>query len=505
MSDYTGPPSDAYDSDGSDFEDDNDSDYDVPVAKDKGKEKVNDVEHRSLSAVCLQQTLDDDIRRVASVTGLEHPIVSILLQHFRWNEDRLFQRFMDSPSSALQEAGEPKDELTISRPAKRVKLTPELFSCGICCDEPDPSEVSKLRCGHSFCSNCWQTYIRSKVIEDGQVLFGCMEDSCRTAVDESFLAKHADTACQDRYKELLRRDYVAANPNLRYCPYPSCTETVFCTGGRASSLVVEVPTVTCGNGHSFCFGCGMDSDHRPCICKYVNLWLKGAREDSGTAQWMKANTRECPKCHHNIEKAGGCNRIVCRFCRFQFCWLCLKDWDVHGYNGNENCTAWKELEPDDDATAAQQLLKKFLFYFDRFNNHELSAKLDQQLCEQTEERMLRVQETGQLSWIESKFMKQAVDELTKCRVSLKWSYAMAYYLAPGNHKEIFEDLQANLEAAVEELSQMLEEEIEEDTVKSLRQRMMDKTIYVHLRHDILLRDTAAGLLEGRWEWVDKSQ
>ena len=35
---------------------------------------------------------------------------------------------------------------------------------------------------------------------------------------------------------------------------------------------------------------------------------------------------------------------------------------------------------------------------------------------------------------------------------------------------------SNLETAVEDLSQMLEEEIEADTVKSLRQRMMDKTV-----------------------------
>lgn len=39
-------------------------------------------------------------------------------------------------------------------------------------------------------------------------------------------------------------------------------------------------------------------------------------------------------------------------------------------------------------------------------------------------------------------MQHAVDELTSCRRSLKWSYAMAYYLAQGNHKQIFEDLQA---------------------------------------------------------------
>lgn len=34
----------------------------------------------------------------------------------------------------------------------------------------------------------------------------------------------------------------------------------------------------------------------------------------------------------------------------------------------------------------------------------------------------------------------------------------------------------DLEKAVEDLSQLLEEEIKEETVSSLRQRMMDKTV-----------------------------
>lgn len=55
---------------------------------------------------------------------------------------------------------------------------------------------------------------------------------------------------------------------------------------------------------------------------------------------------------------------------------------------------------DEVATNAKQNLEKWLFYFDRFNNHELSARLDQELVERTEEKMLEVQETSQLSWIE---------------------------------------------------------------------------------------------------------
>ena len=51
-------------------------------------------------------------------------------------------------------------------------------------------------------------------------------------------------------------------------------------------------------------------------------------------------------------------------------------------------------------TVATKNLEKWLFYFDRFNNHEVSAKLDQALCEATEEKMVEVQQASDLSWIE---------------------------------------------------------------------------------------------------------
>lgn len=38
-------------------------------------------------------------------------------------------------------------------------------------------------------------------------------------------------------------------------------------------------------------------------------------------------------------------------------------------------------------------------------------------------------------------MKKAVEEVDKCRMTLKWTYAMAYYLAAGNQKDLFEDNQ----------------------------------------------------------------
>lgn len=62
--------------------------------------------------------------------------------------------------------------------------------------------------------------------------------------------------------------------------------------------------------HSFCFGCGLP-DHQPCICPVVKFWLKKCADDSETANWISANTKECPKCHSTIEKNGGCNVGCC--------------------------------------------------------------------------------------------------------------------------------------------------------------------------------------------------
>ena len=55
--------------------------------------------------------------------------------------------------------------------------------------------------------------------------------------------------------------------------------------------------------------------------------------------------------------------------------------------------------------------------------------------------MEEMQITSELTWIEDQFMKKAVEEVDKCRMTLKWTYAMAYYLYRGNEKDLFEDNQ----------------------------------------------------------------
>ncbi|KAI0692221.1 hypothetical protein BC835DRAFT_1358164 [Cytidiella melzeri] len=510
------------DDDGSDFydygsdevavEEDNDSEYTLATTRpDKGKQKSLTIDAKSLSLEALQEMINGDVRRVASITGLQPSIAFVLLQHYRWNEDRLLDQYMDSDQAVLRTSGEPQnvdvvDDYDGAPPAsKRARLDPraaEPFDCPICCESLAlEDDTYRARCDHRFCQNCWREYVVANICHEGRCFFKCMQDGCPATMDAVSIERLAPATVFQRYQMLVQQSYVQATSKLRFCPHAGCSETLFCATGCSEMMLNEVvPTVRCGQGHAFCFGCGCDDDHRPLLCKFVKIWNKSAKEDAGTNQWLRANTKDCPKCHNSIEKAGGCNRILCRHCSHQFCWMCMSDWDVHGYN-KSTCNAFVEPEPDAAANEAKQNLERWLFYFDRFNNHELSAKLDKALLERTEERMLQVQETSQMSWIEAKFMEQAVDELTMCRLTLKWSYAMAYFLAKGNDKEIFEDLQADLEKAVEQLSQLLEEEIDAGTVKDLRQRMIDKTVYVRHRHEIMLRDTEEGVKQDRWVWT----
>ena len=80
-------------------------------------------------------------------------------------------------------------------------------------------------------------------------------------------------------------------------------------------------------------------------------------------------------------------------------------------------------------------------YYNRWANHEQSAKLSKEVYAKTEKKMEEMQITSELTWIEVQFARKAVDEVERCRTTLKWTYAMAFYLDKGNEKELFEDNQ----------------------------------------------------------------
>lgn len=286
---------------------------------------------------------------------MQASVASLLLRHMNWNKERLIEKYMDNASAVSEAAGitlpEPPApapsapirsstssssasrslttgirratrrttaESTATTTAKSKRGTPspaaepEPFVCPICFDDTQ-TETLSLECGHQFCTDCWNAYTTNKVRDESELSTQCMAEGCSLVAPDAFISAvlASDQPTLARFHELDIRHFVASNPNLKYCPAPSCTFTVSCPAAASkSSLATVVPTVACEMQHKFCFGCAIDGDHRPVICSVAKMWLKKCHDDSETANWIKSNTKECSKCQSTIEKNGGCKYVL---------------------------------------------------------------------------------------------------------------------------------------------------------------------------------------------------
>lgn len=171
-------------------------------------------------------------------------------------------------------------------------------------------------------------------------------------------------------------------------------------------------------------------------------------------------------------------------------------WSEHGTSWY-NCNRFEEksgIDSRDNQAKSRASLERYLHYYNRYANHEQSAKLDKDLYLKTERKMVNLQSASGLSWIEVQFLDTASQALQQCRQTLKWTYAFAFYLARNNQTEIFEDNQRDLEMAVENLSEMFEKPTAE--LAGLKVDILDKTAYCTRRRVILLSDTAENLKAG---------
>jgi ariadne-2 len=280
----------------------------------------------------------------------------------------------------------------------------------------------------------------------------CMGSACYVLADEDFvLHLLTNSSLRDKYQEYTFRDHVKSHPELRFCPGPNCSVIVRAVVPAAKRVICSV----CNT--SFCFKCGMDY-HAPTDCETIKKWLTKCADDSETANYISAHTKDCPKCQVCIEKNGGCNHMQCSKCKHDFCWMCLGDWKSHGSEYYE-CSRYKEnpnIANESAHAQAREALKKYIFYFERWENHAKSLKLEEQTLSKIKSRIEEKVMKNSGTWIDWQYLLKAAELLMKCRYTLQFTYPYAYYLEKSPRKQLFEYQQAQLEAEVENLSWKVE-------------------------------------------------
>lgn len=135
--------------------------------------------------------------------------------------------------------------------------------------------------------------------------------------------------------------------------------------------------------------------------------------------------------------------------------MCLGDWKLHGSEYYE-CSRYKENADSINETAkARAALKKYLHYYERWQNHAKSLKLEEQTLEKIRLRIDNKVMNASGTWIDWQYLIDAAALLAKCRYTLQYTYPYAYYLK-SPRKDLFEYQQAQLEAEIENLSWKIE-------------------------------------------------
>jgi ariadne-1 len=138
-------------------------------------------------------------------------------------------------------------------------------------------------------------------------------------------------------------------------------------------------------------------------------------------------------------------------------------WSEHGSEtgGFYRCNVFDPKKATDhNATDAKKELDRYLHYYQRYHNHGNSKRFAERIRDRNEERMSKLQEQTNSSFIEVQFLKTAMDQVFELRQVLQFTYVYAYYLEDPDERELFEFLQQDLERSTETLSELSERPLE---------------------------------------------
>ncbi|XP_067908215.1 E3 ubiquitin-protein ligase ARIH2 isoform X2 [Heterodontus francisci] len=378
-----------------------------------------------------ENVLNEQVDTMADALKVQPSVAKLILVNFHWKSSDISERHKSNPTQLLVEARvQPKT-------AKNLVRKENLLS---------------LPCHHPFCRSCWEQH-STVLVKDGiGVGISCMAQDCLLRTPEDFaFPLISNEELREKYRRYLFRDYVESHYQLQLCPGADCPMVIQVQEPKARR-------VQCSRCNEvFCFKC-RQMYHAPTDCTTIKKWLTKCADDSETANYISAHTKDCPKCNICIEKNGGCNHMQCSKCKHDFCWMCLGDWKTHGSEYYE-CSRYKE-NPDivnqSQQAQAREALKKYLFYFERWENHNKSLQLEAQTYQRIQEKIQERVMNNLGTWIDWQYLQNAAKLLAKCRYTLQYTYPYAYYMESGPRKKLFEYQQAQLEAEIENLSWKVE-------------------------------------------------
>ncbi len=189
-------------------------------------------------------------------------------------------------------------------------------TCSICSDEKTEEELELLSCNHKFCTTCLRGIIDLAFKEQNSTTLRCPNPDCKqpfTTQDIEYIMMYNDQALRT-LNQIKEKERIARNPNGRNCPTRDCKFMFI--HNEHQNQIIQCPDCS----RQFCTNC-LNNHPQGVNCQSV----REAQDKESTA-WRAQHTKPCPQCKAPIEKDGGCERMPCSNCKYEFCWDCNANW-----------------------------------------------------------------------------------------------------------------------------------------------------------------------------------
>lgn len=185
--------------------------------------------------------------------------------------------------------------------------------CPICFDEVDCPFT--LRCGHAHCRSCLREYLLAATDSRFFPLTCLGEGANCTELIPLSAARGILTT--DEFNAVVNSAYSAfvakKADEFHHCPTPDCPQ-VYRTAPKG--MVLQCPACL----SRICSSCHGES-HDGVECPSD----EGDENELAFKEWKKSRgVKPCPGCKIDIERAEGCNHVICIRCNTHICWECLR-------------------------------------------------------------------------------------------------------------------------------------------------------------------------------------
>ena len=223
--------------------------------------------------------------------------------------------------------------------------------CQICLDTiNNPVEIEK--CKHKFCYDCFQNYLNNLINENNIENIPCPEVKCNNkTLSIDFFSNYITEEQLIKYQNFKTQNEIARDKLKIFCPLCNSYAKIDNPDNyNPNNLLYKKSKLKCLKGHEFC-SCGRPEHEGECYHEgeeFQNLV-------------NKEKIKKCPKCGFLIKKNSGCNHMICgnKACKFEFCWLCLKE-SLPGHYEQGECEGKQFVDTD---SIFYQLEQKYPFLF----------------------------------------------------------------------------------------------------------------------------------------------